>query len=392
MLTGSSQSARIPRPLESYSTPTFIPDQLSSMSIVPPGGLVLVTGANGYIASVTIGTLLRHGYEVRGTVRSLPKHQWMKEFYGLKFSLIEVNDFTTDGAFNEAVKGVDGIAHMATDMRLDPQDTSIIESTTRAVINLLEAANAEPTVKRLVYTSSQGACVSSVPGVEYEINQDTYNMTAISQCQALCNGETLQDSISRGLLLYYGAKAQAEQQGFDWVLQHKPSFIFNTVVPNVNFGRVVSPKNTGFHSTAALVESVTRGLPIAPAILPSQWFVNVEDTALLHLAALTMDEVKTERLFAFSSPYSWKDILSILRRHYPEQDSILSPELVEETAVDIGKVDNSRSADLLRKLGKSGFTSLEETLITAMEQIIEAQEIDDIPKNRIDLMMASSRQ
>jgi uncharacterized protein YbjT (DUF2867 family) len=79
------------------------------MPTVPDGGLILVTGANGFLAGVIISTLITHGYRVRGTVRDTAKHQWMLSHYGPNFSLVCVPDLAADGAYNEAIKGVDGV-------------------------------------------------------------------------------------------------------------------------------------------------------------------------------------------------------------------------------------------------------------------------------------------
>jgi hypothetical protein len=53
---------------------------------------------------------------VRGTVRSLSRSAFLKDrfgHYGDRFELVVVEDITRDGAFDEAVKGVDAIAHTA---------------------------------------------------------------------------------------------------------------------------------------------------------------------------------------------------------------------------------------------------------------------------------------
>ena len=77
---------------------------------------VLVTGANGYLAVWVVQKYLDAGYSVRGTVRSLSRSAFLKEQfagYGERFELVLVEDITKDGAFDEAVKGVDAIAHTA---------------------------------------------------------------------------------------------------------------------------------------------------------------------------------------------------------------------------------------------------------------------------------------
>jgi nucleoside-diphosphate-sugar epimerase len=77
---------------------------------------VLVTGANGYLATWVVKKYLEAGYSVRGTVRSLSRSAFLVDKfanYGDRFELIAVEDITKDGAFDEAVRGVDAIAHTA---------------------------------------------------------------------------------------------------------------------------------------------------------------------------------------------------------------------------------------------------------------------------------------
>jgi nucleoside-diphosphate-sugar epimerase len=73
-------------------------------------GTVLITGANGYIASVTVGAFLDAGYSVRGTVRSLKSAQGLlkslqSQVDAERLEIVEVPDITVEGAFDEAVKG-----------------------------------------------------------------------------------------------------------------------------------------------------------------------------------------------------------------------------------------------------------------------------------------------
>jgi NAD dependent epimerase/dehydratase family len=86
------------------------------MVAISPPAKVLVTGANGYLATWVLKKYLEAGYSVRGTVRSLSKSAFLNEKfaqYGDRFELVVVEDITKDGAFDEAVKGVDAIAHTA---------------------------------------------------------------------------------------------------------------------------------------------------------------------------------------------------------------------------------------------------------------------------------------
>jgi nucleoside-diphosphate-sugar epimerase len=86
------------------------------MVAISPPAKVLVTGANGYLATWVVKKYLEAGYSVRGTVRSLSRSAFLVDKfanYGDRFELVAVEDITKDGAFDEAVKGVDAIAHTA---------------------------------------------------------------------------------------------------------------------------------------------------------------------------------------------------------------------------------------------------------------------------------------
>lgn len=189
-----------------------------------------------------------------------------------------------------------------------------------------------------------------------------------------------------GIILYGASKARGEQEAFAWVREPKPSFSFNTVVPNVNFGMAVSPENLSYRNSSAVTDAVVKGYPAAPTILPSQWYVDVEDTALLHLGALTLDDVHDERLLVFAGRYSWTQILDIIHRLYPHK-TMLKP--VDEPAIDTGEIGNNRNIEILKGMGKNeGFTSLEDTLVKALDTIVENQS-KKIPKTRIDMFYES---
>lgn len=337
------------------------------MPSVPAGGVILVTGANGYLGSVTSQVFIRHGYRVRGTVRSITSCAWMKSFFGPKFELVEVPDLDSPGSLDVALRGVDGIAHIAMNLNFDINNSALVDDTIKSWLQLLESAAKEPSVKSVVVTSSQAACILPTTGMPYEINSSTYNTTSIDLAAKPWDGQG--DPFARRLHVYGAAKARGEQACFSWVRKHKPAFDFNTVLPDVIFGAPVSPENLGFRSSAGIFQSFLKGQPHALFIFPSQWYVDVEDAALLHLAALTLDDVHNERLLGFAGQYSWTQILEILHRRFPQLSDV--PQLVDEPAVDCGKVDNVRSLEVLMRLKGDGFTSLEETIVKAVNAIIE---------------------
>lgn len=101
------------------------------MSTIEKGSLVLITGVSGYIASHTALQFLEAGYNVRGTVRSKDKADWLYELcdkkYGKgRFEAVVVPDMMADKAFDDAVKGVAGICHMASVMTFSNKPDEVI--------------------------------------------------------------------------------------------------------------------------------------------------------------------------------------------------------------------------------------------------------------------------
>lgn len=74
---------------------------------------VLVTGASGFVASHIIRQFLQAGYKVRGSVRSESSAEKVRRThsnYAAALSFAFVEDISVPGAFDEAVKDVDGVS------------------------------------------------------------------------------------------------------------------------------------------------------------------------------------------------------------------------------------------------------------------------------------------
>lgn len=114
---------------------------MSSPKALPTGSMVLVTGGqsttiqtahgsflithaaqvNGFVASHVADQLLEHGYGVRGTARdevklNLALDALRKRHPDSTVEGVVVPDMVADHAFDEAMSGVSGVAHVASDV------------------------------------------------------------------------------------------------------------------------------------------------------------------------------------------------------------------------------------------------------------------------------------
>lgn len=354
------------------------------MPKIPNGGLVLVTGASGYLAGVLIQLLLDRGYHVRGTVRSVSKSEWMLSHYGKNFSLIEIPDMAADHAFDEAVKGVDGIAAVASPTSHSEDPEKVITPAVKGTLNLLAAAFKEARVKRFVLTSSSSATSTTIPGQEHFIGKDTWNQAAIDTAWTPSDDQ----SVMRRIIVYAASKTETEMQAFEWVKENKPHFSFNTVIPSFILGKLASPKHTGFSSSMGMLHSLFYGNAFTTQ-MPAHHFVDVEDSALLHIAALTQVDVQNERLFAIGGMFSWNAILDVFRKLHPERkfldDVVETPDLARHDPALI-----TRAEELLGRLEKTGFTNLEDTLRKAVEDFVSAENESAIPPSSVDIFLANA--
>lgn len=97
--------------------------------------------------------------------------------------------------------------------------------------------------------------------------------------------------------------------------------------------------------------------------LLTEWFVDVRDTALLHVYALTGASPALAaggvRMWAVAAPFSGNDILAVLRRLYPTK---VFPADIPGVGRELCRIDNKRGGELL-----GGWRSLEEAVRASVE-------------------------
>ncbi|KAF2660434.1 NAD(P)-binding protein [Lophiostoma macrostomum CBS 122681] len=320
--------------------------------VVHPGSLVFVTGVNGLVGSHIVDQLLSRGYNVRGAVRNVEKSQWLKEYfdskgYEAKFDLVSVPDMTTEGCYDEVVKGAAGIIHVASPLNGDDPNIAIPLAVNGA-LNALTAASKANSVKRVVYTSSSIAATYPRPNEVFEINDQSWNEEGVEK------GWKNEEGEAKGWNIYAALKTEAEKQAcWKWVQENKPSFNFVSVLPNCNFGKVLVPEKQGEPSTIAWAKSAFtgQGFDRLKRVVTAQYFVSNQDCALVHVSALIHEDVKNERLLAFAEPYNWTKVLGVYKGLYPERQF---PDPVEGEGVDKSVVKKGRAEDVLKWVKPEG--------------------------------------
>jgi len=123
---------------------------------------VCVTGASGYIAANLIEQLIKGGYKVHGTVRSLENKQKIEPLS--KLSSTELTLFEADllkpFSFDKAFEGCSVVFHTASPFQLQANDPvkELVEPALQGTLNVLESVK-KAKISRVILTSSVAAIV-----------------------------------------------------------------------------------------------------------------------------------------------------------------------------------------------------------------------------------------
>jgi nucleoside-diphosphate-sugar epimerase len=264
-----------------------------------------------------------------------------------------------EGAFDEAVKGCAGVIHTATPVMSINDPNVAIPMVVAGVTNALKAAAAAG-IKRFVYTSSSTAAASPQPNKVFNIDPTVWNEDAVKAAWA----PPPYDGVQRKLDVYSASKTQGEQAAWEFVKSPQSTGItLNCVLPNMNIGEILSIEHQGYPSTMGWIKALWYGFSgEGEAELkdnPPQYYINVDDNAAVHVAALIYEDVKGERLFTFAKPYSWNTLLALLRKIYPEKRFI---EDIEGLGEDKSIVANERAEELLKRISGHGWIGLEDSV------------------------------
>lgn len=256
---------------------------------------VLVTGATGFIGSWTLVELLKRGYAVRTTVRSLDKAPLVRAQVsalanpGDRLSFF-VADLTDDAGWDAAVAGCDYVLHIATPVGVDAPRDLVVPTRDGALRVLASACRAG--IRRVVMTSAVEACrppMASPDGVTDETRWTDTSDPRIGP--------------------YRLAKTLAEQAAWAFMASRAGPTTLTTILPAAVSGPVVGVDN--LHSLQLVQRMLNGSLPRYPHL--GFCFVDVRDVVDLHIRAMIAPEAAGERFIAASDWMWMADVSRVLR-------------------------------------------------------------------------------
>lgn len=275
---------------------------------------VLVTGVSGYIGQHCAVELLKNGYAVKGSVRSLSKKDEVTN--GIK-KVIDPNgnleycelNLLNDEGWEEAMVDCDYVLHVASPfINIEPKDENLyIRPAVDGTMRALKAAK-KAGLKRVVITSSM---VSMLENADKSINIDSNSWTNVN---------------AKNVSAYAKSKTLAEQSAWDFINNQKgPDPMELTVVnPGPVFGPTLSGNLEGA-SMGMVKQIITGKMPMVPQAAINM--SDVRDIAKIHVLALENKSASGKRFIVTTEkPYKFQEMAEILKTNgYPKVSTKLAP-------------------------------------------------------------------
>ncbi|WP_198952675.1 MULTISPECIES: aldehyde reductase [unclassified Achromobacter] len=261
--------------------------------------LVLVTGGTGFIAQHCILALLREGYRVRTTVRTLAREAEVRGNLraggaeaGDRLSFV-VADLSDDSGWAEAAAGCAYVMHGASPTPSGSQvhEDDWIRPAVDGNLRVLRAARAAG-VKRVVLTSAFGAICAGHRELQRPFNETDWS------------------DLSGDVWPYQKSKTLSERAAWDFIAREGGGLELSVINPTAVLGPVLGPD---YSHSVRLVTDMLKGQRACPKV--NCGFVDARDLADLHLSAMTHPAAKGERFLAISGESLWLiDVARVLRR------------------------------------------------------------------------------
>ena len=289
--------------------------------------LVLITGATGFLGYLVLVEALKQNYHVRIAVRSESKARKLFEAPSLKalnpskeqLSWVIVPDMAAPGAYDEAVKGVKYIIHVASPIPTfgapnppakEEYKQFFIDPAVAGDTGMLQSAAKEKSVKRVILTSSGVA----ITPFEYYMGQgDPERIFKASDRIPFDEGPWEFE-----FQAYSAGKAAALNAAEAFVREKRPQFDLIPIIPGWIFGRnelFTSAADMKAESTnSVLLGFLTGGKNDIPF---NGNMVLGQDAARLHVLALD-PKIEGNRGYLAAVDATWEDAHNVLKQKYPK--------------------------------------------------------------------------
>jgi dihydroflavonol-4-reductase len=311
---------------------------------------VLVTGGTGYLGRHTVAALLREGYDVRTTVRSMARAALPDD---PRLEIVEA-DLTRDAGWVAAVDGCRFVLHVASPFpAVQPEDPDeVIVPARDGVVRVLRTAHAAG-VERLVLTSSFAAIgYPTVAGRTYD--------------------ETDWTDPTPDLDPYVRSKAIAERAA--WDLAAAPGAPELVVLnPTGIFGPVLG---NDVNASVGIVQAMLAGrLPLAPRA--GFGVVDVRDVADLHVRALAVPGAAGHRFLLTAGVITMLGIADVLRERLGDAAAGVPTAEADGPEPALPRMDTTRARELLGFAPRAVADTLEETARSLLLREEQAAQVVD---------------
>jgi nucleoside-diphosphate-sugar epimerase len=266
----------------------------------------------GYVGMYILKELLETGHRVRIVCRTAEKGKAVQAYFSQYISEIDVvliKDQLTPGAYGDAAKSVGAIIHTASPFNPTAKNSEeeLIKPAIGMVENILAAAAASPTVKRVAITSSCAAVIDTLGGgpfVDRTYTEKDWNTVTREQGQ--------------GPLGYVASKTLAERAAYNFISKKKPHFDLVTLCPTLVLGAPLQEVKSidTLNASCGLRYHLFDAKAIPENHIPL--VVSAADVARAHVRAIDVEAVGGKRILLNGDTYSFQAILGAMRLKFPE--------------------------------------------------------------------------
>ncbi|KXH26415.1 NAD dependent epimerase/dehydratase [Colletotrichum salicis] len=316
-------------------------------------GLALVTGANGFIGARTVEAYLLAGYSVRAAVRTQRSADDLtaalpSQASSGQLSTAIVPDITVPGAFEEALKGVISIAHLATPVSFANTNVEeVLGTAVQGTLGILESATKEAGLKSFVYMSSIVAIRGSSPKFQGRV---------VSEVDWNDEAEKILENAgaeATGHQIYGASKVKGERAFWDFKEKNKGKINFSMTAVNpvwVAGPPLILPKDPKrLSDTAIIAYRVMSGEEVPPVGPGNGTHVDARDVGRIIVFAADRPDVANGQRYIAGGNGNFANIQAycdLLRTAYPDRRHIIQEgEPGKGYLEDYGEPPESRRVD-----------------------------------------------